>query len=177
MSSAHSGDDTITYNFVESDVSSFSALGTIANSGNISITATSGDLTLATATSGTLFIESVGVKESRAAHGKTIGTVAAKTMVTYVGGALVSANPSSHKFPAGLLAEADTDSVYCTPGEVYEVSETLSTEGAVVYWVSGGVSETAPSTSEDQIWRVGYTHSTGAGTSKVVWMPQFIGVV
>lgn len=139
------------------------------------------DVNLYTLSGANLFIEVAGAKETKASHDKTAGTYLAGEVLTYVAGALAKADPSSHSFPAGLASEANSAVVYSTQGEVYEApaAANLGTVGHAVYWdvTAGQLVDSAPTwTAGDQIWRLGYTHTVGLGTSKLVWMPQFIGV-
>jgi len=155
-------------------------IGGDGDTGAITIGSTSADLTLTTATSGAIYISSVGLKESKAAHGKTAVDSDKGKVLTYNAGALAVAGTSSN-FPAGLAStDASSDVIHSSPGEVYTVYTDLdgSTPGAPVYWAdAGAVSLTAPSSGN--IWRLGYFHSSsgvGVQNSKIVWMPQFIGV-
>ena len=149
---------------------------TIEGTGASAVKAT-GDLSIQTLTSGVLYLQSAGLKESKASHGKTGVTAAVGQVMTYNGAALAVAGTASN-FPAGLCSATDSAVLWSTPGEVYLVktATTAMGVGTPVYWAAAGEISTSAPTSGN-IWRLGYVHTEDdAGEGKIVWMPAFVGV-
>jgi hypothetical protein len=174
------------------DTTSGGAISLDSVGADSNFTATSGNLTLATATSGFVELAPVDgnlvtfrlVKDSATTLAAG-DAVVIKANTTGGAASLWLADATDRDFH-GIVVSTTTDGssrypVAAAPGTIIKVSTnlTLGTVGAAVYLseTAGAVTLTAPTPGAGKrIWRVGFIVTGGAGTTTILLAPQFIGV-